>query len=178
MRKNTLVEYAKSIDLKLEIENEYGLRKFIEAVYPNWDNRCARLHTLRFGKPRATPPSIALRPVYLYPVCQPVPESKLMRQICEQMAENTVSVSARDFSPRFLARTRIRRMSLACTCRITAVFSRGGPLPQAQKEEKPDAAPEGVRRKSVFRHNSTEIPAITAPTTHEDLVYYIMYSRP
>ena len=34
MRKNTLVEYAKSIDLKLEIENEYGLRRFIEAVYP------------------------------------------------------------------------------------------------------------------------------------------------
>ena len=48
MRKNTLVEYAKSIDLKLEIENEYGLRKFIEAVYPNWDNRCATCYALRF----------------------------------------------------------------------------------------------------------------------------------
>ena len=48
MRKNTLVEYAKSIDLKLEIENEYGLRRFIEAVYPNWDNRCATCYALRF----------------------------------------------------------------------------------------------------------------------------------
>ena len=46
MRKNTLVEYAKSIDLKLEIENEYGLRRFIEAVYPNWDNRCATCYAL------------------------------------------------------------------------------------------------------------------------------------
>ena len=34
MRKNTLVEYAKSIDLKLEIENEYGLRRFIEGCTP------------------------------------------------------------------------------------------------------------------------------------------------
>ena len=48
MRKNTLVEYAKSIDLKLEIENEYGLRRFIEGVYPNFDNRCGFCYTLRF----------------------------------------------------------------------------------------------------------------------------------
>ena len=57
MRKNTLVEYAKSIDLKLEIENEYGLRRFIEAVYPNWDNRCATCYALRF---EAMPPSMAM----------------------------------------------------------------------------------------------------------------------
>ena len=57
MRKNTLVEYAKSINLKLEIENEYGLRRFIEAVYPNWDNRCATCFALT--KPRVTPPSTA-----------------------------------------------------------------------------------------------------------------------
>ena len=53
MRKNTLVEYAKSIDLKLEIENEYGL--FIPtgttAVRP------AMRSALR--KPHATPPSMA-----------------------------------------------------------------------------------------------------------------------
>ena len=55
MRKNTLVEYAKSIDLKLEIENEYGLRRFIEAVYPNWDNRCATCYALRFEETGLTP---------------------------------------------------------------------------------------------------------------------------
>ena len=32
MRKNTLVDYARSIDAKLIIENEYGLRKFIEGI--------------------------------------------------------------------------------------------------------------------------------------------------
>ena len=36
MRKNTLVEYAKSIDLKLEIENEYGLRRFIHGRVPGF----------------------------------------------------------------------------------------------------------------------------------------------
>ena len=61
MRKNTLVEYAKSIDLKLEIENEYGLRKFIEAVYPNWDNRCATCYTLRFEETGSPPPCSSAR---------------------------------------------------------------------------------------------------------------------
>lgn len=40
MRKNTLVDYASKINLKLIIENEYGLRYFINNVYPDFDNRC------------------------------------------------------------------------------------------------------------------------------------------
>ncbi len=47
MRKNTLVDYAKSIDLKLIVENEYGLRKFISAVYPDFDNRCSFCYRVR-----------------------------------------------------------------------------------------------------------------------------------
>lgn len=48
MRKNTLVEYAKMINAKLIIENEYGLRKFIEGVYPDFDNRCGFCYKIRF----------------------------------------------------------------------------------------------------------------------------------
>ena len=40
MRKNTLTDYAKSVNMKLIIENEYGLRNFITSVYPDFDNRC------------------------------------------------------------------------------------------------------------------------------------------
>ena len=47
MRKNTLVEYAKSIDCKLIVENDYGLRKFIEGIYPNFDNRCGFCYRIR-----------------------------------------------------------------------------------------------------------------------------------
>jgi len=47
MRKNTLVEYAKSIDLKLVVENEYGLRSFITNVYPEFDKRCSYCYNVR-----------------------------------------------------------------------------------------------------------------------------------
>jgi predicted adenine nucleotide alpha hydrolase (AANH) superfamily ATPase len=50
MRKNTLVEYASSINAKLILENEYGLRKFIEGVYPNFDDRCGFCYKIRLEK--------------------------------------------------------------------------------------------------------------------------------
>ena len=59
MRKNTLVEYAKSIDLKLEIENEYGLRKFIELFIPTGTTAVRPAMRSALRKPRATPPSMA-----------------------------------------------------------------------------------------------------------------------
>ncbi|MDO5559460.1 MAG: epoxyqueuosine reductase QueH [Oscillospiraceae bacterium] len=46
-RKNTLVDYAKAIDLKLVIQNEYGLREFIKGVYPDFDNRCGYCYRVR-----------------------------------------------------------------------------------------------------------------------------------
>ena len=47
MRKNTLTDYAKSVNMKLIIENEYGLRNFITSVYPNFDNRCSYCYESR-----------------------------------------------------------------------------------------------------------------------------------
>ncbi len=54
LRKNTLVEYASSINTKLIIENEYGLRKFIKAVYPNFDDRCGFCYQSRLEKTAQT----------------------------------------------------------------------------------------------------------------------------
>lgn len=48
MRKNTLVEYAKMINAKLIVENEYGLRKFIEGIFPDFNNRCGFCYKIRF----------------------------------------------------------------------------------------------------------------------------------
>ena len=46
-RKNTLIDYARDIHMKLYIKNEYGLRKFIDHVYPNYAGRCAYCYELR-----------------------------------------------------------------------------------------------------------------------------------
>lgn len=37
-RKDTLVEYAAKIGLKLIMRDEYGLRPFIRAIYPSLEN--------------------------------------------------------------------------------------------------------------------------------------------
>lgn len=50
MRKNTLVDYAHKINLKLIVENEYGLRSFINGVYPDFDNRCAYCYNVRLDE--------------------------------------------------------------------------------------------------------------------------------
>lgn len=49
MRKNTLVDYAKTIDLKLTCAGEYGLREFLNGVSPDFDNRCTWCYTSRLA---------------------------------------------------------------------------------------------------------------------------------
>ena len=39
-RKNTLTKYAADIHLRLIVKNEYGLRNFIDHVYPHYESRC------------------------------------------------------------------------------------------------------------------------------------------
>lgn len=46
-RKNTLVDYTASIGVKLVVENNYGLRSFIENIYPNFDARCGYCYRVR-----------------------------------------------------------------------------------------------------------------------------------
>ena len=52
MRKNTLVDYAKSIDVKLLINNEYGLRHFINELGGDFSSpaRCSVCYRLRLDE--------------------------------------------------------------------------------------------------------------------------------
>ena len=47
-RKNCLIEYADQIDLELAIQDEYGLRPFVQAVANNIDGRCGYCYASRF----------------------------------------------------------------------------------------------------------------------------------
>ncbi len=47
-RKNTLIDYAKDINLNLVVQDEYGLRKFVRGIYPNLENRCGYCYETRF----------------------------------------------------------------------------------------------------------------------------------
>ena len=166
MRKNTLVEYAKSIDLKLEIENEYGLRRFIEAVYPNWDNRCATCYALRFEETAryaaehgfdSFTTSLLISPYqnheaicavaramggeygveFLYRDFRPL--FREGQQICEQMAEKYgVKYLHRDFSPRFReGQDKARELGLYMQNYCGCVFSEEDRYRKRKKKKQP-----------------------------------------
>lgn len=46
-RKNTFEKYARSINLKTVINHDYGLREFIDKVYPDYNERCPKCYLMR-----------------------------------------------------------------------------------------------------------------------------------
>ncbi len=50
MRKDTLVAYAKEVNMRLEVNNAYALRPFIRAVYPDFENRCRTCYRIRMDE--------------------------------------------------------------------------------------------------------------------------------
>ncbi len=49
-RRNCLVDYAKSINMELAVEDEYGLRPFVQAVAANIDGRCGYCYAVRLER--------------------------------------------------------------------------------------------------------------------------------
>lgn len=47
MRRETLVNYAKTIHADLILQDEYGLETFIKSIYPNFGERCETCYRLR-----------------------------------------------------------------------------------------------------------------------------------
>ena len=46
-RRNTLVDYAKSMALALVVDGEYGLRAFLDEVGADYDGRCPKCYRMR-----------------------------------------------------------------------------------------------------------------------------------
>ncbi len=49
-RKTTLQSYADTIGMRLIVNDEYGLRPFVHAIYPNLENRCEVCYRLRMDE--------------------------------------------------------------------------------------------------------------------------------
>ena len=47
MRKNTLIQYASDIHMRLIVENYYGLREFIDNISPDYNHRCGFCYRFR-----------------------------------------------------------------------------------------------------------------------------------
>ena len=50
MRKTTLEDYSKQIDMQLIIDNDYGLRKFTKAVIDDLEHRCPVCYKMRLDQ--------------------------------------------------------------------------------------------------------------------------------
>ena len=48
-RRDCLVDYAKTLEKKLHLLDEYGLRQFVAAVSPDFDARCAYCYDVRLS---------------------------------------------------------------------------------------------------------------------------------
>ena len=97
-RKNTLIDYARSIHLKLLIENEYGLRKFIDHVYPNYEARCAYCYACRLEETARFAAQNGYDAFSTTLLISPYQKHELIRQTGQRMADKYgVEFLYRDF---------------------------------------------------------------------------------
>lgn len=104
MRRVTLEEYARSIGMKLIINNEYGLRKFINAVYPEYDQRCRTCYTMRLSEAARYAAENGYSSFTTTLLISPYQNHELLRRVgMEQAQQYGIEFLYRDFRPLFKA---------------------------------------------------------------------------
>ena len=101
-RRDTLIEYAKSIDLPLIIHDEYGIQKFTKAVSNDIQNRCAYCYAVRLDETARTAKEQGFKAFSTTLTVSPYQNHDLIRQIGEKAAQKYgVEFRYYDFAPRF-----------------------------------------------------------------------------
>ena len=102
LRKNTLTEYAASVGVKVLYEHDYGLREFIEGVYPNFDDRCEFCYTDRLFKTAQFAAQNGFDAFTSTLFISPYQNHELMKEVAQKAAsEFGVEFLYRDFRPYF-----------------------------------------------------------------------------
>ncbi len=102
MRKNTLIEYARSIGLELAVEDEYGLREFVRNVTPDFDGRCAYCYRVRMEETARYAAAHGFDTFTSTLFVSPYQNHELLRRAGEEAAaRHGVSFRYWDFSVRF-----------------------------------------------------------------------------
>ena len=101
-RRNTLREYAASIHLPLILEDEYGLRSFIQDLCPDFDTRCEYCYRRRLTQTAAYAAANGFDAFSTTLLISPYQNHELLRQIGEELADTYhISFLYRDFRPYF-----------------------------------------------------------------------------
>ena len=102
MRKNTLVEYARSINANLIINNEYGLRRFISEINGDFDGRCRFCYKMRLEETARYAAENSFSHICTTLFVSPYQNHELLKETAEAAAEKYgVEFLYRDFRPYF-----------------------------------------------------------------------------
>lgn len=101
-RKNTLAEYAREIDLKLIVDEEYQLEEFLRAVVYRENVRCRFCYYLRLRRTAAVAKRGGFAGFTTTLLVSPFQKHELIREVGEAVAEETgVPFRYYDFRPGF-----------------------------------------------------------------------------
>ena len=102
MRRNTLVDYAKSIGLKLNLNDEYGLRPFVQAVAADIDHRCGVCYAMRMQETARYAAEHGFDSFTTTLLVSPYQQHELIAETARRMGERYgVTFLYRDFRPGF-----------------------------------------------------------------------------
>ncbi len=102
MRKNTLVQYASDIHMRLLVENYYGLREFIDNVSPDYSSRCGFCYRFRLEETARQAVERGYDAFTTTLLISPYQNHSLLKETGEEMADKYhIEFAYRDFRPHF-----------------------------------------------------------------------------
>ncbi len=103
-RKNTAVEYAKTMGLPLVVHGEYGLRTFVAQVSPEFDKRCAYCYETRMEETAKYAAENGFDAYLTTLLVSPYKNHEMICEIAERAAQKYgTRFLYRDFRPLFRA---------------------------------------------------------------------------
>ena len=121
-RKNALVDWAKEESLEVVMKDEYGLRDFINSVYPNYGGKCSYCYSVRLEKAVNTAKELGYTHFSTTLLISPYQNHDMIKGIGEKLSERYgVEFLYRDFRPYFREGQKIARekgiyMQKYCGC--------------------------------------------------------------
>ncbi len=101
-RKTTLQEYAQSINLRLIVNDDYGLRSFVRAIYPALEDRCETCYRLRMEETARRAAEEGFSSFSTTLLISPYQNHELLVRVAEEAAaHHGVTFLYRDFRPYF-----------------------------------------------------------------------------
>ncbi len=136
-RRDTLIQYASDIGLELRVNDFYGLRDFVRAIYPDLENRCGACYELRMRETARYAKENGFKRFTSTLFVSPYQNHELLKEYAERAAQEFgVEFLYRDFRPRFReGQAKARELGLYMQKYCGCVFSEEERYKQKRKQK-------------------------------------------